>query len=452
MSSPGFPGPNACLSFWLQGVRSSPLIGHRTTEELPTTADVVIIGSGITGASTAYFLLTGEDPPKSVVVLEAREMCDGATGRNGGHCRPDCYRGYSKYKAAFGKEQALKVIQNEMDNLNLVTEFIEEEKIDCDWWQGKSFDVAMDQECAEQLINSYKAFKADGGPVDGIIDWYPDPVEARRLTRIPEAVLAAAFPAASLYPYKLVSHLFTQCIEKHGLNLQTSTPATAVNPAPNGGWIIETPRGSITATKVVYATNAFTATLLPEFIGGIVPIRGQCSAIIPTKAYSGKNMLAHTCSYQWGNGGYDYMIQRPKDGIIIIGGGMFKVPDSAIVGQTDDSVKLPEITEHLKTAMPTYFENWGAEAMGEGLIHDWTGTMGYTPEMVPFVGELHDKPGAFICAGHAGHGMARILACAKGLAALIQGEPWEKTKIPECFQPTPERLAKFSDKTIGEEQ
>lgn len=93
MSSPGFPGPNACLSFWLQGVRSSPLIGHRTTEELPTTADVVIIGSGITGASTAYFLLTGENPPKNVVALEAREMCDGATGRNGGHCRPDCYRG-----------------------------------------------------------------------------------------------------------------------------------------------------------------------------------------------------------------------------------------------------------------------------------------------------------------------------------------------------------------------
>ncbi|KAK0220638.1 hypothetical protein IW262DRAFT_1273165 [Armillaria fumosa] len=57
--------------------------------------------------------------------------------------------------------------------------------------------------------------------------------------------------------------------------------------------------------------------------------------------------------------------------------------------------------------------------------------------MVPFVSELHDKPGAFICAGHAGHGMAPIPAWAKGLAALIQGEPWEKTKIPECFQPTP---------------
>ncbi|KAK0481022.1 hypothetical protein EDD18DRAFT_1468404 [Armillaria luteobubalina] len=85
MSSPGFPSPNACLSFWLQGVRSSPLIGHCTTEELPTTGDVIIIGSGITGASMTYFLLTGENPPKSVVMLEAREMCDSATGQNGGH-------------------------------------------------------------------------------------------------------------------------------------------------------------------------------------------------------------------------------------------------------------------------------------------------------------------------------------------------------------------------------
>ncbi len=128
---PGYPHPEPCLSFWLQGTRSSPLLGHRTTEALPETAEVAIIGSGISGAAAAYFILTGPNPPKSIVMLEARELCHGATGRNGGHCRPDCYRGgrvsafpfhssvyvhagYKGYKNHFGKEQALKILQNEM--------------------------------------------------------------------------------------------------------------------------------------------------------------------------------------------------------------------------------------------------------------------------------------------------------------------------------------------------
>lgn len=89
----GFPHPNPSLSFWLQGTRNSKLIEHRTTELLPDNTEVAIIGAGISGAATAYFLLKGPNPPKSIVILEAREACDGATGRNGGHCRPDCYTG-----------------------------------------------------------------------------------------------------------------------------------------------------------------------------------------------------------------------------------------------------------------------------------------------------------------------------------------------------------------------
>ena len=96
-SGVGFPHPKPSLSFWLQGTRNNPLIGHRTTEIIPTDADVVVVGAGMSGVATAYHLLKGHDPSRGdlpkVVVLEAREACYGATGRNGGHCKPDCYRG-----------------------------------------------------------------------------------------------------------------------------------------------------------------------------------------------------------------------------------------------------------------------------------------------------------------------------------------------------------------------
>jgi choline dehydrogenase-like flavoprotein len=49
---------------------------------LPKEADIVIVGSGITGTSAARFLAEdGRAKGKSVVMLEAREACWGATGR-----------------------------------------------------------------------------------------------------------------------------------------------------------------------------------------------------------------------------------------------------------------------------------------------------------------------------------------------------------------------------------
>ena len=91
----GLPRDKPCLSFWLANARNENLSDHRTPGTLPEEADVVIIGSGMSGVALAYFLMTGPDPPQNVVMLEARQICSGATGRNGGHCRPDSYFGYS---------------------------------------------------------------------------------------------------------------------------------------------------------------------------------------------------------------------------------------------------------------------------------------------------------------------------------------------------------------------
>ena len=76
------PTPNSTKSYWHQQP-SKRLLNHRTTERLPDEADVVIVGSGITGAFAAKQLVAGLDgqPRKTVVMLEAREACWGATGR-----------------------------------------------------------------------------------------------------------------------------------------------------------------------------------------------------------------------------------------------------------------------------------------------------------------------------------------------------------------------------------
>jgi hypothetical protein len=48
----GFPKRvNYSVSHWLQSVQGDPLLDHRTTPRLPPSADVVIIGSGVSGFS-----------------------------------------------------------------------------------------------------------------------------------------------------------------------------------------------------------------------------------------------------------------------------------------------------------------------------------------------------------------------------------------------------------------
>lgn len=80
-SQAGLPTPNSTKSFW-HSDPSKVLLGHRTTVSLPTEADVVIIGSGISGASAAHWLHEYEEGKNlNIVMLEAREACWGATGR-----------------------------------------------------------------------------------------------------------------------------------------------------------------------------------------------------------------------------------------------------------------------------------------------------------------------------------------------------------------------------------
>jgi hypothetical protein len=83
---PGLPRPNPLPSSWL--IPADSLAKYQSSESLPTdVVDVVIIGSGFSGTSVAWHLLHGDGEPRtkylSCVMLEARDACSGATGRNG---------------------------------------------------------------------------------------------------------------------------------------------------------------------------------------------------------------------------------------------------------------------------------------------------------------------------------------------------------------------------------
>jgi len=83
---PLLPVKNRLESFWLDR-RDPTLCNLRTSTELPPSADVVIIGSGLSGAMISYFLYEKAKEQglcrPSIVMLEADETCGSATARNG---------------------------------------------------------------------------------------------------------------------------------------------------------------------------------------------------------------------------------------------------------------------------------------------------------------------------------------------------------------------------------
>lgn len=75
------PVPNSTKSFWRTEL--DELDSHRSTPDLPAECDVVIIGAGFAGSALAHYIYEDNPSPPSVVILEAREACSGATARNG---------------------------------------------------------------------------------------------------------------------------------------------------------------------------------------------------------------------------------------------------------------------------------------------------------------------------------------------------------------------------------
>lgn len=105
------PVPLATTSVWQRSVALDPLILSNSTDPLPESADVVIVGGGLCGALLAWELL--QNSSGNVVLLEARELASGASGRNAGHCRPDAGRGFGMFAKVHGDEQARKILDSE---------------------------------------------------------------------------------------------------------------------------------------------------------------------------------------------------------------------------------------------------------------------------------------------------------------------------------------------------
>ncbi|RDW80676.1 hypothetical protein BP5796_05374 [Coleophoma crateriformis] len=438
-SLPPNPFPtNQTVPFWRTELHE--LNDHRSTSELPGVCDVLIVGSGFSGASLAYHLVQsyGDEPLPSIVMLEARQACSGATSRNGGHVKPSPYFTFPQMAELYGVDAAEELAEFELLNVLAVKDLVEKEQIACDYQLTRACDAMLVQSHADQVTAAYKKLQAAGVSCIRQVQ-YTGPRDAEQISGVKGALCCFTFPAAHLWPYKLVMHLLSLVVAK-GVNLQTTTPVTSVSKDLESEkfWVVETPRGKIKTKKIVYATNGYTGYIAPQYSQKIIPIRGICSRIVCSGPAP---HLPNTYSVRIGAKASDYLIPR-ADGSIVVGGAKpYLLHDSSLWYNVVDDTKIVEpAREHFEGYMQKHFRGW--ENSGAYTDRVWSGIQAYTTDLVPHVGEVPEKPGQFIMGGFNGHGMPNILLTAKALAIMVkEGKPFEEVGLPRAFKTTKERLA-----------
>ncbi|KAL9600136.1 MAG: hypothetical protein Q9219_003392 [cf. Caloplaca sp. 3 TL-2023] len=443
---PTTPYSNSTSSYW----QDPPhwLATHRTTDNLPSSASTIIIGSGITGASIAYHLLA-QEATSSVLMLEARTACSGATGRNGGHTKAASYRAFLDNVRDQGEEEAAKIVRFEYHCMKAVHLLAKEHQLECDSWEGDTVDIIYDQ---GQWIRAHRAIgemKRILGDVDPAVQYrFYNASETKEKFLVDGAVGAVSYQAGSISAYKFVTGMLEIALGK-GLNLQTGTAVLSIRRSDTDQhcFVVETPRGSIRAEKVIMATNGYTSYLYPPARGIIVPLRGTVAAQRPGSGLP-KEGLKTTYSFIYGNG-YEYMISRPAGstfaGDIIIGGCSTKAFEEGLYewGTTDDTTMDPEIARYVRDSAAEYFgSQWGEDHPEGRTRKQWTGIMGYSSQGFPLVGSVPGEPNLWIAASFQGSGMVLCLHTAKALVTMMQkGSDEELHKwFPRPFRMTEDRL------------
>ncbi len=416
--------------------------------ERDAACDIAIVGAGIAGISTAYYLL--KMTSANVVLVDAGRIAHGATGRNAGQTVSYFERPFSDIARGFGLEMAAQGQFAVESAWGLIEDILRECQLHTPFYRCKGFaGFSTTQQILVQLEE--KALRAKAGLIDPpllvhtsspVLRDIPEAL-ATYVLQVPHSTILRAlqtdnplFIAAEASPKGCMnSALF--CEELAGwmttrygdrLRIAEHLPVERIL-LGDGKAMLKTTGPSINARRVVLCTNGFENFSIENTAGPEIDtafhmtVRGLIGYMAgyfdepdqPALAVSyHRNMDFHDA--------YHYLTRRPyerdkaRHSLVCIGGPERKLPDRAIY---DASTPFPaNIEEELDRELRTTYRDFAPKATRAFL---WQGLMGYTPNNVRRVGFEPHNAALLYNLGCNGVGILPSIYGGKRIAQLLAG-------------------------------
>ena len=346
------------------------------------SAETVVVGAGLIGAYLALRL-------RADLVLDARHVAGGASGRNGGLLLTGVAHSYKAACERYGKSTTRDLWSLTIRNREAMIDWAT--RLGTPVRRCGSAIVACSPAEAAELEESAALMNADGFTVA----WHPDdPLDRGFLGGITNPGDGAIQPGL----------LTAALIQASGASLREASEVYGLESTADGV-LVRVRGGDVLAQRVVLATNAWTPLLVPEFSDQIVPGRGQILATAPLAPVLGP---AAYCDY-----GFVYFQQTPE-GRLVLGG-------YRNLAFEDERTYADQVTPPIQHALEAFLVRHFPEAGAVPIERRWSGTMAFTPDGLPLVGRLRRDERIAFAVGFNGHGLGLGVMAAEELVGALQG-------------------------------
>jgi glycine/D-amino acid oxidase-like deaminating enzyme len=227
-------------SLWMD-IDVAPTAGPMQGDQ---TCDVVVVGSGVAGISTAYELaIEGQ----RVVVVDRGTIAGGITARTSAHLAPLCDDLTSAMIHLRGEDVSRLFYESQAAAVDRIEEIQKNEKIDCDFRRLDGYLFQALNTDAKIIDDELDAVRKVGAPVQRLVGIPLRNCEKQHALRYPRQ--------ATFHPLKYLRGLVA-VIEAKGGALFSNTIVEAVEEEEGGAVVVRTNFGIISARSAVVATNS----------------------------------------------------------------------------------------------------------------------------------------------------------------------------------------------------
>lgn len=408
-----------------------PRTSGEGTEPLPEAVDVVVIGGGIAGLSTAIELGRAG---VGALVLDRDRIGWGASSRNGGALSGAGSMGRAKGNISDGIDAALmdEMVAEAEASFEDFEELLAQEGIDCCYRRCGRFVGAHAPGAMEALKRRAEMMNRTGADTVTVVE--KAQVRDELATDLYHGGLRIE-RAGSVHP-GLYTQGLARAAEARGATLRSGVSVDGLS-RDGTGFRVHTSRGAVRARQVMVATNGYTGTATPWHRRRVIPVASYMIATEPVGEDKVRAQMPHLRVYGDTKKVLYYFRPSPDFTRILFGG-------RASFVQNDTARAARRLHRFLVGLLP--------EMAGVRITHGWTGNVAFAFDFMPHVGQQDGVHYALGCNGsgvvtmtHLGRCAARqILGTANRDSAFARlpfptmpgysGNPWFMPVVGAAYQ------------------